>query len=168
MALIACAECGKEISDKAAACPHCGAPVAAQKNAQLTPEAVASQKKPPTAPVWLQVIIGLLLAYIIVSCATGGDKGAASTNSPSFGWNDALTMCQFALKKASRDPENADVPYVENKGSGDNYYFIWGATTKMARMRNGFGLEVATTASCTVSGTQKRITSLILDGQAII
>ena len=27
--MIACAECGKEISDKAAACPHCGAPVAA-------------------------------------------------------------------------------------------------------------------------------------------
>lgn len=30
MALVKCAECGKEISDKAAACPNCGAPVAAQ------------------------------------------------------------------------------------------------------------------------------------------
>lgn len=27
MALINCAECGKEISDKASACPHCGAPI---------------------------------------------------------------------------------------------------------------------------------------------
>jgi hypothetical protein len=27
MALINCSECGKEISDKAVACPHCGAPV---------------------------------------------------------------------------------------------------------------------------------------------
>ena len=27
MALIACHECGKEISDQAEACPHCGAPV---------------------------------------------------------------------------------------------------------------------------------------------
>lgn len=26
MALIACEECGKQISDKATACPHCGAP----------------------------------------------------------------------------------------------------------------------------------------------
>ncbi|PKN65528.1 MAG: hypothetical protein CVU57_10260 [Deltaproteobacteria bacterium HGW-Deltaproteobacteria-15] len=26
MSLIQCAECGKEISDKAASCPHCGAP----------------------------------------------------------------------------------------------------------------------------------------------
>ncbi|MCM1178019.1 MAG: TM2 domain-containing protein [Bacteroidales bacterium] len=28
MALIVCKDCGKEISDAAAACPHCGAPVA--------------------------------------------------------------------------------------------------------------------------------------------
>ncbi|WP_425087012.1 zinc-ribbon domain-containing protein [Stappia sp.] len=27
MALIACSECSKAISDKAASCPHCGAPV---------------------------------------------------------------------------------------------------------------------------------------------
>ena len=27
MALIACTECTREISDRAAACPHCGAPI---------------------------------------------------------------------------------------------------------------------------------------------
>lgn len=27
MALINCAECGKQVSDLAACCPHCGAPV---------------------------------------------------------------------------------------------------------------------------------------------
>ena len=26
MALVKCSECGKEISDKAEACPHCGSP----------------------------------------------------------------------------------------------------------------------------------------------
>ena len=31
MALIHCPECGKEISDKAPACPNCGAPVATKK-----------------------------------------------------------------------------------------------------------------------------------------
>jgi len=31
MALIACPECGKEISDTASSCPNCGAPIA-QKN----------------------------------------------------------------------------------------------------------------------------------------
>jgi len=28
MALISCSECGKEVSDKAASCPNCGAPIA--------------------------------------------------------------------------------------------------------------------------------------------
>lgn len=162
MALIECAECGKEISDKAAACPHCGAPPASTN----PPEPI--KKKPPTAPVWLQVVVGLFLAYVIVSCAVGGDKGSGSTSATSFGWNDALTMCQSALKNASRDPEKASVPYVENQGSGDEYYFAWGASTKMARMRNGLGSEVAASASCTVSHSQKRITSLTLDGQTII
>jgi DNA-directed RNA polymerase subunit RPC12/RpoP len=32
MALIKCSECGKEISDKAPACPSCGAPLAAKLN----------------------------------------------------------------------------------------------------------------------------------------
>lgn len=32
MALITCTECGKEVSDKATACPACGAPIAQQQN----------------------------------------------------------------------------------------------------------------------------------------
>lgn len=31
MALIRCPECRREVSDKAASCPHCGAPIAAKK-----------------------------------------------------------------------------------------------------------------------------------------
>ncbi len=31
MALIKCDECGKQVSDKASACPHCGAPVEKEK-----------------------------------------------------------------------------------------------------------------------------------------
>lgn len=42
MALVACTECGREISDKAGACPQCGAPVRA---AQFTPPA-----PPPVVP----------------------------------------------------------------------------------------------------------------------
>ncbi|MBE6244151.1 MAG: zinc-ribbon domain-containing protein [Bacteroidales bacterium] len=33
MALIKCKECGKEISDLAASCPHCGAPLKAASTA---------------------------------------------------------------------------------------------------------------------------------------
>ena len=32
MALIKCEDCGKEVSDKAASCPNCGAPIASKKD----------------------------------------------------------------------------------------------------------------------------------------
>lgn len=34
MALIECAECKKEVSNKAASCPHCGAPIATASEAR--------------------------------------------------------------------------------------------------------------------------------------
>lgn len=42
MALVACGECGREISDKAAACPQCGAPPA--------PASHAAPDPPPVVP----------------------------------------------------------------------------------------------------------------------
>src|SRR5688572_26286797 len=41
MALIDCAECGKQVSDKAAACPHCGNPMAATAPQTSVPPALA-------------------------------------------------------------------------------------------------------------------------------
>ena len=37
MALIYCRECGKQISDQAAACPHCGCPLGDSKVASFDP-----------------------------------------------------------------------------------------------------------------------------------
>jgi hypothetical protein len=41
MALVKCGECGKEISDKAAACPGCGAPTAPVSAVSNTAPSVA-------------------------------------------------------------------------------------------------------------------------------
>lgn len=46
MALIACAECKKEISDKAATCPHCGAPISASRQ-HTAPVATATKFADP-------------------------------------------------------------------------------------------------------------------------
>ena len=85
-----------------------------------------------------------------------------------FGHAQALTMCQMTLKKVSRDPEKAEIPYVPNYGSETEFYYAWGASTKMARMRNGLGLEVAASASCIVDKATKRITTLTLNGETLI
>jgi hypothetical protein len=46
MALINCAECGNQVSDKAAACPKCGCPI--EKQSQETPQAEEKHEyKPP-------------------------------------------------------------------------------------------------------------------------
>jgi predicted amidophosphoribosyltransferase len=34
MALIKCSECGKDVSDKATACPNCGAPIGSERAPQ--------------------------------------------------------------------------------------------------------------------------------------
>ena len=38
MALVGCAECGNQVSDKATSCPKCGAPLAAQLHAASDPQ----------------------------------------------------------------------------------------------------------------------------------
>ncbi len=167
MALIECFECKKQISSLAPVCPGCGAPArpVQSTSASSAPISEARKNPPKSTLIAATVSVGLMI-FAAVSC-TGG-KGAASGETNAFDWSDALTMCQMTLKRASRDPEKAEVPYVPNSGSGDEYYFAWGASTKMARMRNGLGLEVAASASCIVSKSQKRITSLTLNGETLI
>jgi tRNA_anti-like len=56
MAIIACKECAREVSDKAVSCPHCGVPIAG------APIAEAPPRKPRRVKSWLYgvLIIGLL------------------------------------------------------------------------------------------------------------
>lgn len=67
MALIKCAECGKEMSDKAACCPHCGCPITSMETENIEVPAVATQsadkpvKKRKTwriIPVVVAILIG--------------------------------------------------------------------------------------------------------------
>lgn len=157
MAIVKCAECGKDISDKADKCPHCGA-----NREDAIP--------PTTASKWMKAAVIVVGSYLVFSCVSGtGSTSRTSTSSqPSFGHIQALTMCQMALKRSSRDPDNAQVPYVNNQGNDSEFYYAWGPATKVVRMRNGLGLEVAASASCIVNGSTKRITSLTLNGETII
>lgn len=41
--MINCSECGKKFSDNAAACPHCGCPISAQK---ITPPKTKKKMDP--------------------------------------------------------------------------------------------------------------------------
>lgn len=57
MALIKCSECGQEVSDKAPACPHCGAPLRSS----------VAVDKPVARPGRLGRLIGLVIGTALVA-----------------------------------------------------------------------------------------------------
>ena len=71
MALIKCTECGKEISDKAASCPHCGSPTL---SAQSEPQAKPGDRKclkcgfVGKMDTWLRNNIGPQFIFIFLLC----------------------------------------------------------------------------------------------------
>lgn len=63
MALLKCTECRKEVSDKAAACPGCGAPIAAAPAQQVA--RVARQGGKWEAAGFVLIVIGIVLGIAI-------------------------------------------------------------------------------------------------------
>lgn len=71
MALIQCPECGREISDKVSACPHCGYPFAAQDSLPVSSEPPVSADTNVLAPVpkksqVLAIVIVTILVIIAI------------------------------------------------------------------------------------------------------
>lgn len=197
MALIQCAECGHTISDKAAACPQCGAPNTRDAAADAAPApeslhhdgltfsspealqaykesrgakpagAAAAEKKAKPKTPWWAWAIALPLGAYLGVSCVSSPKTASSTSGLSSA--GALALCQNAIKRLSRDHEKAEVPYVEADYDWDQKArFVWGPNTRYARLRNGFGMEVPATADCTVHKYERKITSLSINSEQMI
>ncbi len=115
MALIACRECQKEISDQAVACPHCGAPASAS---------VAEPVREKSGLwMWLLGTPAALLALVMVVGAfsdPGNDEKALG--------RDAIDMCWSEQERKSNTPGEAR--------------FIAGACEKMERdFRSKWGVN---------------------------
>lgn len=69
MAMIKCDECGKDISDRAAACPNCGGPVQVLRSLAAPSFRVLEEKRrnPPPARLIGLGVLGLALAAALVS-----------------------------------------------------------------------------------------------------
>lgn len=71
MALISCPECGKEISDKVKACPHCGypmqeEPVSGPQQVEVTGIKINAPKKSTKMKLLLAVCAVLVVAFVVV------------------------------------------------------------------------------------------------------
>ena len=109
MALTSCRECGKQISDQAAACPHCGAPVRLQ--AQPT-----SPPKKASNPGCLSAVLVLICAVIVLgalkSCGespndSSGVSEPAITETPA---PEPTTPAQLQAWKQQVDDAKAGAP----------------------------------------------------------
>lgn len=125
MALIKCADCGKEFSDAAAACPNCGRPNVAAKPAQ--------------APGCLRTgclgFLGLTVVVGIINAITAGSSGGSANTSPAASEPFVSKYeAQDAVKKLLRDPESAQF---------DNVFVHRGkdvaAVCGSVNAKNGFG-----------------------------
>ena len=155
MATYKCPECKGRVSYKATTCPHCGAPV--------TPQPQASKKT--------KLIVAGAMTLLAVSCigvVAVSDKKDPNAPPKDLDKIEALTMCQMAIAKVSRDPEKADIPYIEGYETDKEFTFKWDKNTKLARLRNGLGLEVGVPAFCSVDKEARKLTSLVVDNTNIL
>lgn len=88
MALIKCSECGKEISDKASACPSCGAPIEKEEQKKEPPKPVTKKKTPfnkgtktgiAIAVIAVAIMGGVALYDNMYNSYDGGGNGGYNT-----------------------------------------------------------------------------------------
>lgn len=99
MALIACAECGKEISDKAAACLHCGAPVTGAATV-APPDATKSSS-------WWKWLIGVPVSGFLLLMLIGSCSGTPESRAAKSRQSSAIALCWQEQAKKSNDPATA-------------------------------------------------------------
>lgn len=116
VALVKCAECGREISDSAVACPQCGAPGAANNRSAPAPAAVSAPAKPvpqrppaqqqaaaTTRKVSIPLGIGIALCPPIFSWFTLRNGYSSVARIVAFGW------FAFVVFSASRNSHQHQV-----------------------------------------------------------
>ena len=83
MALMKCGECGRDVSDKAAACPNCGAPIVATVAAMSGSAVPLVHREAPVVPIEQtgkayksQMLGGAVLVCVGILAAIGGSPTA--------------------------------------------------------------------------------------------
>jgi len=110
MALISCAECGNQVSDKASACPSCGAPPVptSQEQRVVGPPAKAVTFTPAST---LALIGAMIFAFFLVFLMTrGGPQGNQAASTAEARERRAIEYCEERYKEMNADRQyTADV-----------------------------------------------------------
>lgn len=123
MALIKCAECGREVSDKASTCIGCGAPL------KLAPAAAAPSYMPPPQPqgmgpgAKLAIVAGGLVVMFVAFGIKAGNSPEAKAKSHARG---VIDLCWSDYERKSLDAgtkqfvagvcENKETEFIQKYG----------------------------------------------------
>lgn len=96
-------------------------------------------------------------------CGCGSSSSVASTISPERNNEDlAFSACQTAIDTAAQFKILKQPPWVENKGSGDRFRFVWNSGDIV--FQNAFGASVNTSAECAGSLSGHYVDFVSVDG----
>ena len=157
MTLIKCNECGKEVSDQAESCPHCGAPIQGSSAHKI--------KTKPNGCSGCLAVCGIFIGFIVIGGVISNINVPKkipenSKQSLNLDGNEAggrlvrgRSGCERTLKKALRDPDSLQ---------GDDYTIIEASPEKWTakiqfRSRNGFGGLNDGVAVCSFDGSNYQV-----------
>ena len=81
MSMIICSECGQSVSDKAAACPNCGAPVECLTDVTTDSNYTVKKSNKNTKNIVISVIVCLIVAASVFAAINIGKESAGIGNS---------------------------------------------------------------------------------------
>jgi zinc-ribbon domain len=110
MALIACSECGKEISDKATACPNCGVPI--KKTVEKKKEGVGCLSF---------IVVAAVLAVLLAFCGQQAEREDTPERrrAETCSTNGAFSAWYYSKEFATRElkaPKTAEFPSFGDNG----------------------------------------------------
>lgn len=125
MAIINCPECGKEISDKAPACPNCGHPLKKADPVKSGPAQSAKKSKKKGSCIGGLIVI-IAIVVIVAAIGSGGDKEkkqkTSSANSAAEATEESQKEDQPQEEILEIDPDTLLTDYEANEVRGDELY----------------------------------------------
>lgn len=123
MSLVKCTECGREISDKATACPGCGAPTAALASAAASP-AESAGAPAATEPKQSRALSFLGIAVLVVVLGFGALMTIGALVKPAAGDSDVCAQsaaaAHYIAAESGANPGGVDA--VTNDAIARNAY----------------------------------------------
>lgn len=126
MALIECGECKRQVSDKAPACPGCGAPIASAKASSPAPSPTATARPVSAKPKKRGTLLPLLLALMcgagyVANRVNSGPAGsiAPSGSAPVFRQPEKVVSKRIGLKEGQAEMYNVHLA-LSGEGGGED------------------------------------------------